>query len=237
MRKFVETLHLRRTSLKLGAITVTWNFHTPDPNHNSVFTERSIPRAVLVQPQPGILPFRPLTYLDVRSESDWMETVEAFAKFLKLARPDVSVDPVKIAVIDDGIEASLEEFNGKIHVGESFCRFGELSGRRGAYYVPLGPHYTLMAQLISRVCPAVKLYVAQLEVLPGERAQRSFTTESATEARFKPPSHTTEERDANLHAGSQMGSHAAGRYHFHELVDKRRSQQCHEAGGSHQSSR
>lgn len=106
-----------------------------------------------------------------------------FAEFLKAAKPDATVRPIKIAVIDDGINTALDIFTNRIQVGESFYRLGELSGRRGSYYVPSGPHGTLMAQLICEVCPVVKLYIAQLEVLPGQDGRRSFTAESATEVR------------------------------------------------------
>ena len=106
-----------------------------------------------------------------------------FAAFLREAKPDSTVEDIKIAVIDDGINTTLDIFTEKIKSGDSFYRLGELSGRRGAYYVPSGPHGTLMAQLICEVCPVVQLYIAQLEVLPGEHGRRSFTPESATEVR------------------------------------------------------
>lgn len=59
-------------------------------------------------------------------------------------------------------------------------------GREGAYYVPSGSHGTLMAKLICKVCPMVKLYIAQLEVLRGLDGRPSFTVESATEVRMQP---------------------------------------------------
>lgn len=111
-----------------------------------------------------------------------MKAMEDFAEFLKSAKPNPQVRPIKIAIIDDGIDTSLDDFTDKIQVGESFFQLSELFGRRGAYYVPTGKHGTLMAQSICSVCPAVKLYIAQLEVLPGQNGQRSFTAESATEA-------------------------------------------------------
>jgi len=110
-----------------------------------------------------------------------MKSMRKFADFLRKAKPEQPVEPVRIAVIDDGINTAL--FADKIQVGESFYQLSELSGARGAYYVPSGPHGTLMAQLICDVCPMVKLYIAQLEVLPGLDGRRSFTAESAAEVR------------------------------------------------------
>lgn len=110
-----------------------------------------------------------------------MKTMEDLAEFLDGAKPDPPVPPIKIAVIDDGIDMALAGFTDKIEGGESFYNLGELSGRRGAYYVPSGPHGTLMAKAICSICPKVKLYIAQLEVLPGTHGQRSFTAESAAQ--------------------------------------------------------
>ncbi|KAI1110437.1 hypothetical protein F5Y14DRAFT_363061 [Nemania sp. NC0429] len=157
MEAFKNKLKQRRPLLD-----VDWQFHEPDPNRNSVFAARGTPREI---------------------ESKWMETMKKFANFLARVPPNIAGDPVKIAIIDDGIDTSLDNFTDRIQVGESFCRLGELSGsHRNSYYVPSGPHGTVMAQLICRICPVVKLYIAQLEVLPGQHGQRSFTTESAIEA-------------------------------------------------------
>ncbi|KAK3399636.1 peptidase S8/S53 domain-containing protein [Sordaria brevicollis] len=136
-----------------------------------------------------------LTDRVIFSESKWLKTMKTFATFLQSAQPSRPIPPVKIAIIDDGINTTLPIFSNRIQVGESFYRPG--TGRRhGAYYVPTGPHGTLMAQLICEICPVVKLYIAQLEYVPtadeqhthgrslgrGGGAGRSFTTESAIEA-------------------------------------------------------
>ncbi|KAK4222100.1 hypothetical protein QBC38DRAFT_504306, partial [Podospora fimiseda] len=139
-------------------VAVTWKDHKPDSNYNAVFVDRN---------------------RENQPVSKWMKRLEDFAAFLRDAKPE-GVEPIKIAIIDDGIDTSLDDFTSKIQVGESFHSLSELSGRRGAYYVPSGPHGTLMAKAICSICPKVKLYIAQLEVLPGPHGQRSFTVESAT---------------------------------------------------------
>ncbi|CAK7209195.1 hypothetical protein SEUCBS140593_000413 [Sporothrix eucalyptigena] len=148
-------------SRQMPGITCTWESHKADSSYNSVFVERGGEK---------------------ETESKWMRTMKDYAQFLKSVKPDNKVSPVKIAIIDDGIDTSLDDFTDKIQVGESFFQLSELFGRRGSYYVPTGKHGTLMAQSICSVCPMVKLYIAQLEVLPGQNGQRSFTAESATEA-------------------------------------------------------
>lgn len=164
-------------------INVTWEIQKPDPHYSSVFTEGTVEKETYVI-VPVVLWRTLLTSRIISiSEPRWMKAMVDFAEFLKRAHLNANVAPIKIAVIDDGIDTALDDFTGKIQVGESFYRLSELTGRRGAYYVPSGPHGTLMAQLICRVCPVVKLYIAQLEVLPGQDGRRSFTVESATEVR------------------------------------------------------
>lgn len=72
------------------------------------------------------------------SESPWMRTMRNFGAFLKAAKTTNSVKPVKIAIIDDGIDMRLEIFNNKVQVGESFYSLGKFSGRRGAPWNPYG---------------------------------------------------------------------------------------------------
>ena len=180
MRTFVRAL--------APDITATWEIQKPDPHYSSVFTEGTVEKeAYVVEPRRVTLRMAlddanahcPFPY----SEPRWMKAMVDFAEFLKQAHLYANVPAIKIAVIDDGIDTALDDFTGKIQVGESFYRLSELTGRRGAYYVPSGPHGTLMAQLICKVCPVVKLYIAQLEVLPGQDGRRSFTVESASEVR------------------------------------------------------
>jgi hypothetical protein len=113
----------------------------------------------------------------------WLLYMKKFAEFLKNAKPHA--EPVKIAIIDDGINTALNVFTDKIHSGDSFYdpTLDSFHGRRGVYYVPSGRHGTLMAQLICDICPKVKLFVAQLQAAPGKEQQRSFTTRSAVDVR------------------------------------------------------
>ncbi|KAF2275928.1 uncharacterized protein EI97DRAFT_458926 [Westerdykella ornata] len=156
MKTFGEELKKQKPD-----VVFTWKRHTPSQNYDDVFAKQGTERI---------------------TESKWWKSVEEFGAFLEQAQPSHPVDPIKIAIIDDGINTALDIFSGRIQGGESFAPLSEFSGRAGAYYVPSGPHGTLMAQLICKVCPVVKLYIAQLEVLPGQNGRRSFTPESATEA-------------------------------------------------------
>jgi len=116
----------------------------------------------------------------------WLVYMKNFAQFLKNAQP--RAEPVKIAIIDDGINTALGIFENRIHSGDSFYdpTLDSFHGRRGVYYVPSGRHGTLMAQLICDICPVVKLFIAQLQATPGKEQQRSFSTQSAVDVRKKP---------------------------------------------------
>ncbi|KAK3356686.1 hypothetical protein B0T25DRAFT_603209 [Lasiosphaeria hispida] len=83
--------------------------------------------------------------------------LEELALFLSAA-PEEERDrvsqkkPVKIAIIDDGVDASLDIFKGKIAGGKSFCPNPTSADLTNAYYAPEGKHGTMMANLICRIC-------------------------------------------------------------------------------------
>lgn len=112
-------------------------------------------------------------------KSKWMEAMTAFNEKLRNAQPPTC--PVRIVVIDDGINPHLNAFSNKIETGESFYKFGEMYNEWTPFYVPSGPHGTHMARLICQTCPYVKLYIAKLEVLQGQGDKRSFNPDSAAE--------------------------------------------------------
>lgn len=86
---------------------------------------------------------------------------------------------VRVAVIDDGIDGSLEYFYNRDNIadGETFLQ-GQGSGNRrpGSFYATSGGHGTLMAKLICRLCPQASLYVAKI----GD-TKRGFTADCAAE--------------------------------------------------------
>lgn len=150
-----------------------------------------------------------------------------FGKYLAEANRDLNIAPVKIAIIDDGINPTLNIFNDRVKRGESFHQLSEnYNGRRGSFYVPSGPHGTLMAQLVCKVCPMVQLYIAQLEVFRGQQGQRSFRAESAADVsktlhnafhhRLGGIGQSRLPRTSSL--GRHMGCQSRCRYHLHELV-------------------
>ena len=98
------------------------------------------------------------------------------------------IPPIKIAIIDDGVDASLDILLEKIAGGKSFYPYANSSDLMNAYYVPSGQHGTMMADLICRICPSCRLYVARLDERPSRLdLSRQITTKSAADASF--PTH------------------------------------------------
>jgi hypothetical protein len=109
-----------------------------------------------------------------------------FASFLRNIKTE-KVAPVKIAIIDDGIDATLDSLQGKIAGGTSFCPYPNSTDLMNAYFVPSGRHGTLMASLICQICPDPRLYIARLEERPAvDGNDRRITAKSA--AKVKVPS-------------------------------------------------
>ena len=95
------------------------------------------------------------------------------------------LEDIKVAVIDDGIDGFQDELYDNIAAGASFCRSSDSGSLIRTYYVASGGHGTKMAQLIRRVCPKVKLYVARLQEYKSPTDKKRFiTARSAAEVRI-----------------------------------------------------
>ncbi|KUJ15360.1 putative subtilisin [Mollisia scopiformis] len=117
----------------------------------------------------------------------WIKSVRDFSTFLMNASmslgKDKQVPPVKIAIIDDGIDATMYDLQSKIAGGATFCPYPLSPDLVNSYFVPRGKHGTLMAQLICSMCPSTQLYIARLEELPTlTGAGRRVTARSAAKA-------------------------------------------------------
>ncbi|KFA55595.1 hypothetical protein S40293_09579 [Stachybotrys chartarum IBT 40293] len=135
--------------------------------------------------------------LQIFSDNKWLRNIEPVSKFIrsiadkieqakkKPTRDGSREEPtVSIAIIDDGIDAFLDRFDGKIISGASFCSANGFDDSTEPYFLPSSDqHGTLMAALILRVFPRARLYVAKLdERSGGMHGKRHITTRSATEA-------------------------------------------------------
>lgn len=108
-----------------------------------------------------------------------MKNLATFLRSIKTAK----VETVKIAIIDDGIDGSLESLQGRIATGTTFCPYANSSDLVNAYYVPSGKHGTMMASLICQICPNPMLYIARLEErFSADGNGRCITAGSAAKA-------------------------------------------------------
>ncbi|KAF7919273.1 hypothetical protein EAE99_008575 [Botrytis elliptica] len=113
----------------------------------------------------------------------WVDCMKDFAKFIgSIAEGKKS--PIKIAVIDDGVDSSFDIFDRKIATGQSFCPHPNSADLMNSYFIPSGQHGTRMAMLILQICPNAKLYIARLDEhrKPDGDGKRQITTKSAAEA-------------------------------------------------------
>jgi hypothetical protein len=108
-----------------------------------------------------------------------MACMENFAIFIKNYEDPAGsrVDPpeIKVALIDDGVDAAHGSLSSVIEDGESFSK--RSNGLYSSYYKSSRGHGTIMATLIRKVCPGVKLYVAKLN---EERTNNGFEITAAS---------------------------------------------------------
>lgn len=74
----------------------------------------------------------------------------------------VKKNPVRVAVIDDGVNPSELTSKGSVKEGwppDNLTQHGNV----GTFYNSADGHGTVMANLIGSICPYVHLYVAKLE--------------------------------------------------------------------------
>ncbi|KAJ3579865.1 hypothetical protein NPX13_g694 [Xylaria arbuscula] len=112
----------------------------------------------------------------------WMDSMTQFLQVI-FNIPMKEAGYVKIAVIDNGVDASLDALDGKIAAGASFCPIPNTS-YHNPYYMTSETisHGSMVAGLICRMCPKAKLYVARIDELPSSQGKLLLTAESAAKA-------------------------------------------------------
>jgi hypothetical protein len=114
--------------------------------------------------------------------------MDDFADFIQnVESPITAVEPITIALIDDGVDINEQSLHAKIIGGRSFCQRDSFQNLSKPYYVTSGGHGTVMASLICRVCPMAQLYVVKLDEHMSENMKRQITAKSA--AKVYPPPH------------------------------------------------
>ncbi|KAH6975043.1 hypothetical protein BKA56DRAFT_589953 [Ilyonectria sp. MPI-CAGE-AT-0026] len=93
----------------------------------------------------------------------WIGSLTKVARLVQNAPDSQSIRPVKIAILDDGVDASITSLDGKIAVGKSFSPNANSNNLMNPWFISSSNRGTYMAMLICRVCPMVQLYVARLD--------------------------------------------------------------------------
>ncbi|KAI0399127.1 hypothetical protein F4802DRAFT_603297 [Xylaria palmicola] len=119
----------------------------------------------------------------------WLKSVDSFVTNLELldaagadGKREDSV--IKVALIDDGVDANLEIFKGIIH--SKGWPPEEPTSEQYPFYHSSSGHGTAMAKLIKRICPRVQLHVAKLgqwtDKVTEDNLKDVSTAENAAEA-------------------------------------------------------
>ena len=87
------------------------------------------------------------------------------------------MEPVTLALIDDGFDINEQSVIANIIGGKSFCQREKTLSE--SYYVTSQGHGTVMASLICRVCPTAQIYVVKLDEYLNEKSERQITAKSA----------------------------------------------------------
>lgn len=104
-------------------------------------------------------------------------------KGIKNQNSDSSLNPVTVALIDDGVDTRHKDLRGDKFLGKSFDPLGEDSWRINPFWISAVGHGTLMARLIRHICPSAVIYVIKLETFEDEGKLR-IRQQSAIEVRF-----------------------------------------------------
>ena len=109
----------------------------------------------------------------------WLKCMDEFADFIRNLKPfSASYQPVKVALIDDGVDMKETSLYDKLLRGKSFRLRDDEQDRSDSYYVKSGGHGTAMASLICRVCPNANIIPLKLDEGRGN-SKRQITAESA----------------------------------------------------------
>lgn len=106
----------------------------------------------------------------------WLNSVDQCAEWV---RNMGGLRPVKVALIDDGVDVNHGHLRHHIKKGITCCASHPIKKVTSSYYSSTSGHGTLMGTLIQTVCPAVELYIAKLDNAASEGY--GFTAESAAE--------------------------------------------------------
>jgi hypothetical protein len=102
---------------------------------------------------------------------EWLESLERYCHTLLdkgEQRLTTGTKPLKIAILDTGIDSKHEHFRGKIGKSKTFRAISEfrVGSDQPAHTLPYGedelPHGTHVAALLNRIAPTAWIYIARV---------------------------------------------------------------------------
>jgi hypothetical protein len=96
-----------------------------------------------------------------------------------LSKSDELNKPIKVALIDDGVDIFHPSLRDKILSGISFDHGYPREKVPTPYHVTSTGHGTVMANMICRVCPSAKLLVLKLETQTTKETGTQISAKSA----------------------------------------------------------
>ncbi|KAF7898370.1 hypothetical protein EAF00_004816 [Botryotinia globosa] len=128
---------------------------------------------------------QPHRWLNCMDEfKDVFQNVWSWTMKQKLQQQEALMQPVEIALIDDGVDDLQSRLRGKISDGKSFDYGDEGANRIRSHWISERGHGTVMAKNIVRICPMAKIYVIKLETNFDLKEQKArIGTRSAAEVR------------------------------------------------------
>lgn len=100
----------------------------------------------------------------------WMQCMEDFASYFRQIKgirekmKDASLNPITVALIDDGADITHPELKGNKFPGKSFDLYND-GWRVSPFWASASGHGTLMARLIHRICPSAMIYIIKLRTM------------------------------------------------------------------------
>ncbi|RAK81430.1 S8 family peptidase [Aspergillus fijiensis CBS 313.89] len=113
----------------------------------------------------------------------WITCMDKFADFIQnIHSPAGSMEGIRVALIDDGVDIEEKTLRGKIVGGRSFSPREHAQNLQRSFYVSGGGHGTVMASLVCRLCPAAKLFVVKVAEHVSRDSGRHISASSAAKA-------------------------------------------------------
>ncbi|TGO48275.1 hypothetical protein BCON_0245g00030 [Botryotinia convoluta] len=127
---------------------------------------------------------QPYRWLNCMDEFKYVfQNVWSWTMKQKLEQQEILMQPVEIALIDDGVDVLQSRLRGNISDGKSFDYGDKGANRIRSHWVSERGHGTVMAKNIVRICPMAKIYVIKLETHFDHKEQKArIGTRSAAEA-------------------------------------------------------